>query len=192
MKTVVYCAETYEQASRKAAGRNAIIFTCPPHHEHNLDAIRAAMQAADLILFNLHGLPDGAAWLAHRSGPPVAIRANQLASFDLSGAVIFVESCYTGDPDNPMHQALEKTGCRAIIAGAGENFGGSVEMAAADWLFWALRQAMQIVEFTDYKLNIKRIIEFARSAFEMSRDFHNRDTAQFEVWQRGKKEVYDV
>lgn len=192
MRVVVYCAATYEEASRKAAGRDAILFTCPPCSDTNLYAVSSALQAADLILFNLHGLPDSAAWFAYRSGPPAAIRAHQLAELDLTGAVVFAENCYTGNPGDPMHQALEETGCKAIIAGSGENYGGSVEMAGADWLFWLLRQAMELSEQSGYQFNIERIIRYARFGFGLSKRLHNRDTAQFEVWRRGERKEYIV
>lgn len=176
MNVVAYTALEFEQASRKAAGKHAIIYTSPPLTDTNLRDLPNALQSADLILFNLHGLPGGAAWMADKAGLPVAIRAAQLATLDLSGAVVFIENCYAGDDDNPMRRALEIARARLIIAGEGPNYGGRNSLQGADWLFFALRLAMKASKNTKHWLYI---LNRARRVLRLLGD---TDTADFMVW----------
>lgn len=185
LNIVVYAAKRYERASRMAAGETAKIFTCPPLTDTGLGDLPAALQKADLILFNLHGLPGGAAWFAERDGPPVAMRAAQLETLDLSRAVIFLENCYAGDENNPMRTALKEAGSRMIIAGPGENYGGVSVMRGSDWLFWAVRIALEVDpgrSVSHFVSAIKRFMGFipTRAA---------QDTAGFTVWTPGDEEL---
>lgn len=189
LSIVAYTARDFASATKLAAGRRALVFVCPPLADTRLGGLVDALEGADLILFNLHGLPGGAAWFAKRNGPPVAIRAKQLAGLDLSSAVIFVENCYTGDRDNPMLAALQQTGARAIIAGAGINYGGQYQMMGADWLFWALRLAMQITNRLGLPLYVPGLVKRAQLILKRVPTQAARDTSQFTVWRKGTEYI---
>ena len=121
MRVFAYCAANYEQATRRAAGVPPVC--CPPVWADTLDL--SLLENNDLLFFNLHSLADIPAFLGTKYGPPIALRATQLAEVDLGGAVVFAENCYLGDSQHPMRQALLDAGASAVIAGAGLNYGST-------------------------------------------------------------------
>lgn len=137
MNILAYCAEKYRENVRRAAGVEPLC--CPPVTAETLDL--GLLENRDLIYFKLHSLPDAHAFLGGRTGPPVALRADQLRGVDLGGAVVFAEVCYVGEATHPMRQALLEAGASAVIAGPGLNYGSvSEELKGADLLGLWLRR----------------------------------------------------
>lgn len=146
MNVFAYCAANYSEATRLAAGVDPL--PCPPSQAETIDLTR--LEGRDLIYLNLHGLPDAGALLGSPQGPPVALRANQLANVDLGGAVVFAQTCYLGETGHPMRQALLDAGASVIIAGPGENLGANNEwmretgkLAGADLLGLWVRRGLE-------------------------------------------------
>lgn len=181
MNVVVYTALEFERASRRAAGNRSSIYTCPPLSERHLKTLPESLEAADLIFFNLHGLPNGAAWFGNQSAHPVAIRAATLATMNLAKAVVFVENCYTGDDYSPMRDALQAAKPVMIIAGEGPNYGGSRGLRGADWLFILLKFAMQISPNPDIWI---MVIGVGKLIMTYIPTFAAEDTSKFKIWDR--------
>lgn len=135
VRIVAYAARRYEGATRAAVGQAALLLTCPPLLDLTFDP--AMLSGADLVVFNLHGLPGQPVWLG---GDQVddnlpALRAETLARCQLGGAGVFAINCYLGDAsDSPMRDALWQAGAGYLVSGAGENFGGMERPAGADVL----------------------------------------------------------
>ena len=81
MRTLAYCAESFREATRKAAGVEPL--TCPPLWWREFDA--RAMEGCDLLYFDLHGDPALASWCG--DGGIVALTADQVraAETELDG-----------------------------------------------------------------------------------------------------------
>lgn len=139
LKVFAYCSARYEEATRRAAGVEPLC--CPPVTAETLDL--ALLEGNDLLFFNTHGLRDVPALLGGEDGPPIALRAEQLGGVDLGGAVVFAESCYLGDEEHPMRDALLRAGAWVVIAGPGKNW-GSVDhrLFGADILGMWLRRLL--------------------------------------------------
>lgn len=129
MKIVAYCDRRYEVATRAAVGAGALVLTCPPVYGVDLLRHAEAFAQADLIYFNLHGVPGRPVW--YTSDRQVALTADQLRALDLAQATIYLVNCYAG---GGLLDVLKELNPRAVIGGFGQNLGGLERLAGADLL----------------------------------------------------------
>jgi hypothetical protein len=105
------------------------------------------LENRDLVLIDLHGERGLDYWYAVQAGPIpvriVALRAEQIRQAALGGAVIFATSCYLGEDDSPMLQALLAARARYVIAGEGQNYAGARKMAGAGLLMLFFRMFLE-------------------------------------------------
>jgi hypothetical protein len=154
VRIFAYCSAESVKATRRAAGVKPLV--CPPVTAETLDL--ALLEGNDLIYLNLHSLSGVGALLGSVDGPPVALRADQLEGLDLGGAVVFAESCYLGDAKHPMRRALLDAGARAVVAGAGKNWGSeSAAPKGADVLGLWLRRGLQAGMGLDLAFRLAKI-----------------------------------
>jgi hypothetical protein len=133
MRVFAYCAETFAEATAKAAGVAPL--TCPPADAGGFDP--AQLAGRDLLYFDLHGHPGVGTW--YGDGELPALTAAQLRAANLAGACVFATNCYLADADSPMLAALLSAGARCVVAGPGENFAGTRTVFGAGLLGEAFR-----------------------------------------------------
>ena len=157
MRVLAYCDQSFEIVTRKVAGGDALVITCPPTFGAEFVArSKQVIEAADLIIFNFDAVPNRTAWYL-QNGEQV-ITADQLNGLDLSRAVIFLMNCYQGGAVLDTLKAMKP---RAIIGGAGENLGGRTKPVGTDimalwfrrWLFVGLSPA-RALEMAKARLKI--------------------------------------
>lgn len=183
MKMVAYAARRYEGATRKAVGRQATLLTCPPVHNGNIESRWFA--GADLVVFNLHGLPGSPVWFGGdglNDGVP-ALKADTLAMLDLSGAGVFAVNCHLGNDDSPMREALLAAGAAWVVGGEGVNYGGLETPAGADILLCWFVRWLKVLKKPEAALSAAktatRLLSRARTAKERA---VAQDTLAFRLW----------
>lgn len=195
MRVFAYCAQTFAEATAKAAGVAPI--TCPP--ESAASVIPAGLAGYDLLYFDLHGEPGRAEW--YGDGGLVALTADQIRSANLAGAVVFATSCFLA-PDqpersghwsqvlpplaeSPMLDALLAAGARCVVAGAGQNLAGGRTVAGAHLLGEVFRLALGAGADPHFALRVAKASVFVDGA--LGSQVHKRaaaDTLQFEIFER--------
>lgn len=186
MNIVAYAARRYQNATRLAIGKGARLLTCPPVHDGTVDP--AEFAGRDLVVFNLHGLPDAAAWFGGdgKDDQIPALKAATLRTFMLEGAGVFAINCHLGDESAPMREALRAAGASWVIGGPGINFGGLDAPAGADVLLQWFIRSWRLTRMPDpeYALRLaKRALKLFSPPFmpEKQRKVV-RDTLEFRVW----------
>jgi len=141
MNAFAYCDASFERSVLRAAG--VVPLLSPPCVADTFDP--ALLAGRDLIYFKLHGLPGEIYW--YGDGWLTALRLDQIQAADLTGAVVFVANCFgltdAGEPD-VMVQALLDAGARAVVAGAGENWGALRGVTGPDLLGQWMRRGMRL------------------------------------------------
>ena len=177
MRVFAYCAKDYEQATRRAAGVPPVC--CPPVWADTLNL--SLLEDNDLLFFNLHSLAGVPAFLGSKNGPPIALRATQLAEVDLGGAVVFAENCFLGDREHPMRDALLAAGASAVIAGAGLNYGSTGKgLKGADLLGLWVRRGLQVGLSAALALSAAKV----RLRLAALRSAAARDALEFQMYRR--------
>jgi hypothetical protein len=128
MNVFAYCAESFAQATQQAAGVEPL--TSPPVKAETFDP--QWLVGHDLLFIDLHGEPGDAAWYGDYRIP--ALTATQVRSVDLRGTGVFATSCYLGDADSPMLDALLDAGAAYVIGGDSRNYAGETLMLGASLL----------------------------------------------------------
>lgn len=137
MRVLALGVAEFSGALREAAGFG--VFSFPPLNCNSFDPY--SLHNRDLILIDLHGAPGAFEW-RDNSGR-VAITAQQIRQSKLNGAVVFCLSCYLGDDNSPMLDALLDAGASYVIGGKGENWSGARQVFGADFLAKKFRQCME-------------------------------------------------
>lgn len=143
MRVVAYCARRYTKATEKICGREAVLYTCPPLTDGAFRLGReheAALYGYDVLVLNLHGFPNLPVWLGDDG--QVALKAETLAGMDLNKVGVCAVNCYLGDEPSVMRNAVWQSGAAWLLAGAGENYGGTVGMVGADVLIHHFLKAL--------------------------------------------------
>ncbi|MCK9629040.1 MAG: hypothetical protein M0R37_10665 [Bacteroidales bacterium] len=125
MKTGILTLKSFMDNARAIGGRAAQLSTTGPVHD-----------PPDALGVFLHPSDDGRAWEddAHQ----VVATADQVRAWPLDKTVVFLGVCY-GLENRDMIDALFEAGARAVIAGPGDNYGGTAGiLAGADILAKAL------------------------------------------------------
>lgn len=143
LKVFAYCAVSFKESMRKAAGVPPL--TCPPYDFETFPLEK--LEGNDLIFFDLHGSPGEPFWYELLPGDPmreriVALTAPQLRTVDLGGTIVFALNCYLGDDDSPMLDALLDAGASYVIAGEGKNWAGSKKLMGANRLGFHFRRIL--------------------------------------------------
>ena len=138
VKTLAFCAESFAESARRAAGVEPM--TCPPVSSHQFDP--SWLEGWDLIYFDLHGGP-GLPWFWGDHSVP-ALRSEQVLTSDLGGAGVFAVNCFLDETDSPMLDALLRSGAAWVIGGAGENYGGRRSLLGAPLLFRWFRRFLAL------------------------------------------------
>lgn len=178
MDVLAYCAASFEQQTRRAAGVNPI--TCPPVTAETFSV--SSLENRDFIYFDLHGFPGASFWMG--DGNIVALEAYQLAGANLGGAVVFATNCYLGDDNSPMLDALLQAGAGVVIAGAGRNWSPATGLSYGAGLlgFW-IRKLMSL------GMRVDRAFDIAKKRVGLSvilnRDA-TKDTLAFKMFKRAQ------
>ena len=138
MKVFAYCAESYRQAARQAAGVEPV--TCPPASFASFDV--AQLEGNDFLYFDLHGYPGSDRWFGDAG--IAALTAQQVGAANLEGSVVFATNCYLADAASVMLDALLSAGARYVIAGSGENYAWSKAPGGASLMALWVRRLMQV------------------------------------------------
>ncbi|MBN2389885.1 MAG: hypothetical protein JXR84_04135 [Anaerolineae bacterium] len=132
---LVMTVPEFEENAHKIAGKKAIV-TVAGH-----GPLWPRGGPYSLVMIWLHPGAEGTTWVD--SSRQVVMTAAHVREWELNGAVVFLGTCY-GMENTAMVQALFAAGASAIVAGPGENFGGTGGiLAGADVLATALRGALQ-------------------------------------------------
>lgn len=163
MRIYALCAASFAESVRRAAGAAPAL--SPPV---TLDTFNpASIEGHHLLYIKLHGLPNHPRWYGDRWKP--AISAQQIASANLSGTVVFAATChlYTIRANQlvpgPMLQALFSTNARAIVGGPNANAATRDRVAGADLLGMYLRRLLSL------RLPPSTAFKLARSCVRASR-----------------------
>lgn len=135
MRVVAYCAREYVGAVRRASGVEPL--TSPPVDEASFDV--RVLTGCDLFYVGLHGHEWLAEWLGDDG--EIALSADQLREADLTGSIVFAESCWL--PESPMLGALLGAGAEAVVGGSAKNFGGRERPTGVTLLGWLFRVGLQ-------------------------------------------------
>jgi len=138
VKTLAYCAESFRESARRAAGVDPL--TCPPVSSDTLDL--DLFTGWDLIYFDLHGRL-GFPWFWGDHSIP-ALKREQVESLNLGGAGVFAVNCFLNEDDSPMLDALLYAGAGWVVAGDGPNYGASRRLAGAPLLFRWFRRFLSM------------------------------------------------
>lgn len=136
MRVFAYCADSFADAARLAVGVEPV--TSPPVFAASFEP--AWLAGHDLVYFDLHGQPGEAVWYGDVGA---ALTADQVRQADLGGAVVLALSCYLGDDDSPMLDALLDAGAGAVIGGPGRNYGGRRTLFGAGRLARHVREQLE-------------------------------------------------
>ena len=146
LKVFAYCAETFVDSVYKAAGVKPV--TCPPWDAETFEV--KALEGRDLLYFDFHGLPGASYWFEElqQAGMIMAERvkaltADQISEADLGGAIVFALSCYLGDEDSPMLDALLSAGASYVIGGEGKNWAHAKRVTGANRLGFYFRKSLE-------------------------------------------------
>ncbi len=91
-----------------------------------------------LLWFDLHGMPGVPWWQGDRG--VIALTAQTVRRADLDGALVFALSCYLGERNSPMLEALLDAGARYVVGGAGQNWSNLTRPTGAGLLGLRFRQ----------------------------------------------------
>ena len=130
MRVFAYVDQRYQYATRAVVGNEATLLTSPPVFAADFNSIW--LNGQDFIYIDLHGQPYG---VYLYSGPGQLSGALGLATVRharLSGAVVFATTCYL--PRSHFLEAFLTAGARAVIAGAGVNWGTRGRLSGAQLL----------------------------------------------------------
>ncbi len=164
MKVVAYCAQTWEVATTKVldvvVGEKKL-YTSPPLDYANINM--KEMEDCSIIVFNLHGMPRVPTWSGEGpNGMTLAIRDYMFDGLDLSKVIVIAENCFGEDPntpeeDSPMTTAIMKAEAKAIVGGAGLNYGGSYTPMGSDIIAkhtikglqrgWTVSRSLMVAKF---------------------------------------------
>jgi hypothetical protein len=150
MRVFAFCARSFQYSVAKAAGVEPLL--SPPVEafgENGPEFNPRWVSGYDFLYFKLHGITAQPFW--YGDDMITAVTAEQIASSDLHGAVVFVANCNTWDPTRPgspreqapMLIALLRAGARAVVAGPGPNYGKSRGIYGADLLGINFRRFLQ-------------------------------------------------
>ena len=120
MRVFAYCAKSFEDVTRRAAGVQPLI--CPPLTADKIHSTLQRLTGYDLLYFDLHGQPGEACWFG--DDYTIALSAAQLCEVNLTGSIVFALTCYLADEGSPMLDALLDAGARYVIGGDGQNWAG--------------------------------------------------------------------
>ena len=176
MDVFAYCCASFEQSARQAAGVAPLL--SPPTSAVSFDV--ALLEGRDLLYFDLHGAPGEGCWRG--DGGLVALTAGQVAQADLGGALVFAASCYLGDENSPMLDALLDAGAKYVVGGDGQNWGpGRGPLYGAPLLAQWWRRWLMLGMAPLWSLAMaKRAVAFRGTAAE--------DTLEFRAFHRPDEE----
>lgn len=190
MKTLAYCAASFEQSVKKAAGVQPIL--SPPMTMQQFDP--STLEGYDFIYFKLHGMPAEKYW--YGDSWITAISASQIKEANLSGSTVFVANCHLfhqfisqDEITSPMLYALLQAGAKAVVGGPGRNYASSYHVAGADKLGRAFRRFLQLKFPPDTALTLaqaqlailKTVLHNLTPAESLALD----DTFAFRIFTRG-------
>lgn len=136
MKTIAITVKSFARTARKIVGEDADVLPAGGILLWPDPAIY------DMVLLFLHPRADGLAWVDD-AGLDVLTVA-EVERLPLAGSVVFVGACY-GSENTALLDALWKAGAKAVIHGAGVNYGGSDNaLAGADVLASGLINALRM------------------------------------------------
>ena len=172
MRIFAYCAKSYEESTRRAAGRQPL--TCPPVSAEWFPVV--LLEDCDLLYFDLHGQAYTQCWYGDNG--IVALRDDQIRQANLGGAVVFVVNCYLADDESPMLDALLDAGAGYVIGGEGANFAGQTTPQGAALLGLWVRRLMAV------GLPPLRALGWAKQRVRVSKTPRKADALAFTAYYR--------
>ena len=193
MEIFAYCGQSFEDATRRATGTEPLV--CPPQLAATFEP--QWLEGHDLLYFDFHGLPGDDCWFEELPGTlPIripALNAEQIAEADLGGAVVIALTCYLGDEDSPMLDALLDAGARYVIGGAGQNWANRSGVTGAALLAREMIRHLADVEPPEALTRAKRRVRLDLIANALRLNFGQvkaaKDTLGFRAFYRKDKIV---
>jgi hypothetical protein len=132
-----YCTLPARPAVAHAMG--VVPFTSPPYTAKNFSP--RLMVGNDFLYFRLHQIESmPGIWLGEDLNGDMspALRLDQIANVNLSGAVVLIANCYSSD--SPFIPAFYACGAGAVIAAPGKNYAAGDQVIGADLLAQWIRR----------------------------------------------------
>ena len=177
MKTLAYCAKSFEASVARAAG--VVPLTCPPLVMDAFD--HHWLEGYDFIYFKLHGLPSQPFW--YGDDWLTALSEGQIRLANLSRTIIFVANCHLCERTNgdiipsPMLTALLAAGARCVVGGPGTNYAAKITLVGADLLGYYFRL---LVTFP--RIDPQLCFRAARARVALAKDAIAADTLGFQYF----------
>ena len=172
MRTFACCAASFAEATQKAAGVRPV--TSPPLRAGMFDA--RWLEGWDFLYFDLHGQPGQPFWMGDDG--IIALTAELVQEANLGGAVVFAASCYLGDEDSPMLEALLEAGASYVVGGEGPNLAGQRSVMGASLLGLWFRRWLAI------GLGPVTALQLAKARVQWRRGKAARDAEAFRAYVR--------
>lgn len=177
MRLLAYGSQRYERGTQKLwkdIARGGMFITSPPCE----DAPAIWLQGYDAIYIDLHGEP-GEPYLYGDDGAK-ALSLHTVRKAELDGPVIFLTTCYL--PQTGFIEAFLDAGARAVIGGAGANWGGRI------WPHGAQLLGRHFLELYAKDLPAEYALKCAKHRLRWDiaqRVLHpkaTRDALEFQIW----------
>lgn len=176
MRILAYCDATWERATRKAVGKKAMVLTSPPIYAADFNP--AWLEGLDLLYLDLHGIPGSVyLWSGPKGHRSAALSLKTIMAADLRGTVVFLTTCYL--PETHFLRAFLDAGAKAVIGGAGENWGTSRGLSGAQ------RLAKWLIRFLRRGKSPEEALRLAKRALRWLPTLHlkaRRDALEFQIW----------
>jgi hypothetical protein len=179
MRTFAYCIPAAARAVRRATGVEPL--TSPPMRQGTL---AADPSGCTLLYFRLHGM-EQAPGAMFGDGMIPALSVEQVAEWNLAGAVVVLANCYGATSQFPA--AFYRAGAVAVIAGDGPNQAASARIIGADLLAMWVRKVLTLLDGAPMSNAIVRwamIVARARLALTAWRA-PDRDAMAFRIVDKG-------
>lgn len=195
-----YCTKDFKRSVREMAGVEPL--TCPPYCAFESDSYERFdpkwLEGRRLIYIDLHGEPETDYWyeeivdpIMHIPERIIALTGADIRSIDLSDTVVFALSCYLGEDDSPMLDALLDVGA-TVIAAPGKNYASQTRLTGAALLGLWFRKlllgpipapAHQALRLAKNRTTMEMVT--AGVLGDRTRAMAARDTLEFRIFTRG-------
>lgn len=191
MKIFAYCGQSFAEATQRITGVEPLV--CPPAAAEYFDPHR--LEGYDLLYFDFHGLPGVPYWFEETLQRPfisertVALRAAQVRQVDLGDTLVMALSCYLGDSQSPMLDALLEAGATYVIGGDGQNWASKQDVTGAGILARRFIKAVAdgkepLVALAEAKRAVKRTLIKDVAMLRFKRVKAAKDTLGFRAYYR--------
>jgi len=157
-----------------------MVLTSPPICATDFNP--AWLEGIDLLYLDLHGIPGSVyLWSGPKGHRSAALSLKTVLATDLQNTVVFLTACYL--PQTHFLRAFLDAGARAVIGGAGENWGTSRGLSGAQ------RLARWLIHFLRRGKSPEEALRLAKRALRWLPTLHlkaRRDALEFQIWTQKK------